>query len=187
MPNHTQSDRDTTEIEPPDSITITLIAAVAANGVIGDSGEIPWYYPEDLAHFKEVTTGHPVIMGRKTFESIRSRLGEPLPERTTVVLSRQSNIEIGSRVIHAQNLEDAFADAAADAQARGVNDVYVAGGGTVYEAALPYAEQMVLTELKDSYPGDVEFPSWDAQKWEEAGRESHSDFSFVTYQRQSTE
>lgn len=187
MPNHTQPNRDTSETGPPSSITITLIAAVAANGVIGDSGEIPWYYPEDLAHFKEATTGHPVIMGRKTFESIRSRLGEPLPERTTVVLSRQPNIDTGSRVIHAQNLEDAFAEAAADAQVRGVDDVYVAGGGTVYEAALPYAEQMILTEVNDPYPGNVEFPSWDAQEWEVVERESHDNFSFVTYQRQSPE
>jgi dihydrofolate reductase len=187
MPGHTHHENGVNGFEPPDSVTIVLIAAVAKNGVIGDSGEIPWYYPEDLAHFKEVTTDHPVIMGRKTFENIQSDLGGPLPNRTTVVLSRRSSIPASDEVIHAASLEEAFQEAAADAQSRSVDDVYVAGGGAIYEASLPYAEKMVLTELDDPYPGDVEFPSWNTDVWSEADRDSRSELSFVTYHRQPSE
>jgi len=187
MAGHAHHQNGTNGVEPPDSMTVVLIAAVAKNDVIGNSGEIPWYYPEDLAHFKQVTTGHPVIMGRKTFENIQSELEGPLPNRTTVVLSRQSSIAASDEVIHAGSLEKAFQEAAADAQNRGVDEVYVAGGGTIYEASLPYAEKMVLTELEEPYPGDVEFPSWSADEWSEVDRNSRSELSFVTYRRQSSE
>lgn len=182
MPGSTHPNTRSDDAEPPDSITVTLIAAIAENGVIGDSGEIPWYYPEDMAHFKEVTTGHPVIMGRKTFENIRSRIGGPLPNRTTIVLSRQADIDTEDSVKHAQDLEEAYSKASENAEEREVENVYVAGGGSVYEATLPHAERLVLTEIDHPYPGDVKFPVLEGE-WETIEEEPHDDFTFKTYRR----
>ena len=156
---------------------VVLIAAVAANGVIGADGEIPWHLPGDLAHFKETTTGHPVVMGRRTYESISGRLGGPLPDRTNVVLSR-GDPDLASGVRLASSIEEALAIAGA------VDDVcFVIGGESVYEAFLPRADRLVLTEVDQAYEGDTRFPSWDEADWVAVSREEHEGFEIVEYVR----
>ncbi|GAA0195841.1 dihydrofolate reductase [Halobaculum roseum] len=163
-------------------IRVSLIAAVAANGVIGAEGGMPWHFPADMRHFKETTTGHPVIMGRRTYESIASDIGGPLPDRTNVVLSR-SDPDLPEEVIVTGSVEEALAAARADAAERGVDTVYVAGGGAVYGQFLPLADELVLTEIHDSHEGDTEFPEFDRGEWVEVDREEHDAFDFVVYER----
>ena len=157
---------------------ISLIVAVAENGVIGDRNALLWHISEDLRHFKAVTTGHPVVMGRKTWES----LGRPLPNRTNVVITRQ-NIEIpGCTVAH--SLEEAVALFPAD------EEVFVIGGAQIYGEALPAADRFYLTRVHRAYEGDTRFPEWDAAEWRLVGSESFPcgeryeyPFTFETYER----
>ncbi|MFB6118318.1 dihydrofolate reductase [Halosegnis sp.] len=157
-------------------LELVAIAAVAANGVIGRDGTLPWHLPADLAHFKELTTGHPVILGRRTYESIRDRLGGPLPDRTNIVLSR-SSLELPDGAVHAPDV-----DAALKAAAARDSVAFVAGGATVYETLLERVDRLELTELDAAYEGDTYFPEV-GDKWVETGRESHDAFAFVTYER----
>lgn len=163
-------------------LTLTLIAAVAENRVIGARGGMPWHYPADLSHFKETTTGHPVIVGRTTYESIVDRIGGPLPDRHTVVLSR-SDPDLPDGVEQATEFAEAIALARDAADECGVDTVYVIGGATVYEAALDRADRMVLTEIHESYEGDTHFPEWDAAEWTEVDRDDRDELSFVSYER----
>lgn len=157
---------------------ISLIVAVAENGVIGDRNALLWHISEDLRHFKAVTTGHPVVMGRKTWES----LGRPLPNRTNVVITRQ-NIEIpGCTVVH--SLEEAVALFPAD------EEVFVIGGAQIYAAALPLARKFYLTRVFRAYEGDTRFPAWDEREWRLVSSESFSGgkdypwpFAFELYER----
>jgi len=160
---------------------LALIAAVAANGVIGRDGEMPWHHPEDLRQFRETTTGHPVILGRRTYERIVERLGGPLPERTNVVLSTRS-LELPDGAVPANSVPAALA-AAGDALAPDRETVYVAGGATVYEATLPLADRLVLTELDAAHEGDTYFPAFDDETWTETARDDRADLAFVTYER----
>lgn len=157
---------------------LVIIAAVAANGVIGAEGGIPWHHPEDLRHFKETTMGCPVIMGRRTYESIARELGGPLPGRTNVVLSR-SDPDLPDEVVVADSPDEAVAAA----EATGAGTAYVAGGGAVYEAFLDRADRLVLTELHDVHEGDTVFPARDSARWREVGREERDEFDFVVYER----
>ena len=164
-----------------DSPTIALIAAVADNGIIGRNGEMPWHLPADLTHFKETTMGHPVIMGRRTYESIASHIGGPLPGRTNIVLSR-SDPEVPTDVIVVDSTDAAIK--AASAVDNTTDAVYVIGGATVYEQFLPQADRLVLTELEASYEGDTAFPEWDRSEWHEVDRDQRDGFAFVSYERQ---
>ena len=157
---------------------VVLIAAVAANGVIGRDGSLPWHLPEDLAHFKETTMGHPVIMGRVAFEDILDHLGEPLPGRTNIVMSRTLNTD-DEDVILVRGMDDALAAA----RNTGAAAAYVAGGATIYEQYLPIADRMVLSELHEAYDGDVNFPEFDESVWQEQHCDSRDDFDIVEYQR----
>ncbi|WP_435143276.1 dihydrofolate reductase [Halobaculum sp. P14] len=157
---------------------LVLIVAVADNGVIGADGDIPWHLPADLRHFKETTTGHPVIVGRRTYESIARDLGGPLPGRTNIVLSR-SEPDLPDDVVVADSV-DAAVDAA---ESTGADAAYVAGGGAVYEQFLDRADRMVVTELHDRYEGDTYFPEPDWSAWRETDRERRDDFDIVTYER----
>ncbi|QCC48932.1 dihydrofolate reductase [Halobellus limi] len=163
-------------------LEIVLVAAVAENGVIGRDGGMPWHYSEDLKHFKRTTTGHPVIVGRKTYETVVDALGEPFPDRTSVVLSSRS-LDLPEGAVLANSVADALERAEADAEERGVETAYVAGGGRVYEQFLPYATRLVLTEIDGAYEGDTRFPVWNDEEWIETSRESHDEFDFVTYER----
>lgn len=161
---------------------VVLVAAVAENRVIGSDGAMPWYYPEDLRRFKRTTTGHPVIMGRKTFDSITARLDGPLPDRTNIVLtSDPSRLPEHEEVIPATSIEEAK-DAAAST---GDSVVYVVGGGTIYEQFLPDADRLLLTEIHAEHEGDTTFPSIDEDDWRETERERHGEFDFVTYERRT--
>ncbi|MHC3439015.1 dihydrofolate reductase [Natrialbaceae archaeon A-gly3] len=172
----TEDDELETDLE------VTLIVAVAENGVIGRDGEMPWHIPADLKHFKRETTGHPVIMGRITYESILEGLGEPLPGRTSIVLTSR-DIETPENVVLARDLEDALekAQEAAETRHDGADRVYVAGGGTVYEQFLPAADRLVVTEVEAEPDGDTRFPAWDDDEWREVSRDDRDDVAFVEY------
>jgi dihydrofolate reductase len=152
---------------------VVLVAAVGANGVIGKDGQLPWRIPEDMAHFRAVTTGHVVVMGRKTFES----MGRPLPRRTNVVVTRQPDW-VADGVVVAHSVE-----AALEAAAGHDGDVMVIGGGEIYEQAMPYADAQVLTEVHASPDGDAHYPAFDADEWLEVDREKHDGFDFVWWER----
>ncbi len=152
-------------------MTITVLAAVGANLVIGRDGAMPWHLPEDLAHFKATTMGHTMVMGRKTFEAI----GRALPGRRTIVITSQQDWYVaGVEVAH--SLAEAFALA-------GPTEVFVVGGGQVYREAMPFADQMMLTEIEQSPDGDAHFPAFGPDHWHESARERHDGFAFVTYVR----
>lgn len=154
-----------------------LIYARAANGAIGKDGVMPWHLPEDLAHFKRTTLGSPVIMGRKTWESIPARF-RPLPGRTNVVVTRQPGWQAeGARVAH--SLPEALALCGK------VTDAWIIGGAEIYRQALPLASTAVVTEIDASYDGDAFAPQF-GPEWKETQRERHVsstglNFSFVTY------
>ncbi|OYR61698.1 dihydrofolate reductase [Halorubrum ezzemoulense] len=168
---------------------LVLVAAVAENRVIGDGDAMPWHYPSDLARFKRLTTGHPVIVGRKTYERIAERVGGPLPERTSVVLTTRpvDDGDFPDGAVVAHDVESALARARADAADRGVDDVYVIGGATVYEAYLDRADRMEITEIPERPDGDTRFPDWDRGTWVERARETDDDLAFVTYERRDAE
>lgn len=157
---------------------IVLIAAVAANDVIGRDGTLPWHLPDDLAHFKETTMGHPVIMGRIAFEDILEHLSEPLPGRTNIVMSR-SDPSVPASVIVVKSMEAAL-DAARETGSR---VAFVAGGATVYDQFLPVADRMILTELHEEYAGDVTFPAYDRVDWYVTDRQQYPEFEIVEYAR----
>lgn len=161
------------------SLSITLIVAVAKNRVIGRDNALPWRLPEDLKHFKAITLGHPIIMGRKTWASI----GRPLPGRTNIVVSRSPD-RIAPEVTVVCSLQEAINAAAAT----GTDEVFVIGGAEIYRQALPLAHRLQLTEIDQDYPGDVFFPELDQREWIEVMRESHHlanepDYAFVTLER----
>ena len=151
-------------------MTVTLIAAVARNGVIGADGGIPWRVPGEQAFFKAATMGHTLVMGRATYDSI----GRPLPGRTTIVLTRDPDWQADG-VTTAASIEEALALAE--------GDVYVAGGAAVYEAALPYADELVISEIDLEPEGDTFFPEVDSADWREVSREPHEGFEVVRCER----
>jgi dihydrofolate reductase len=152
-------------------MTITVLAAVGANLAIGRDGIMPWHLPQDLAHFKATTMGHVMVMGRKTYDSI----GRALPGRRTIVITRQPGWHAPSVEV-AHSLPEALALA-------GPADVFVVGGSDVYRQAMPFADQMLLTEIEQSPEGDAFFPVFSPDEWRETAREKHEGFAFVTYER----
>ncbi|MDS0222381.1 dihydrofolate reductase [Haloarcula sp. S1AR25-5A] len=155
---------------------LSLIAAVAANGVIGANGGVPWQYPEDLTHFRQTTTGHPVVMGRRTFESIQRDLGGPLPNRSNIVLTTTPQ-----RLPDAVTAVTSTAAALREADDSDAATTYVIGGATVYEQFLPQADELLLTEIDTAFNGDTVFPTVDWSRWTERERTSHDAFDIVKY------
>lgn len=153
-----------------------IIAAVAENGVIGNDGDVPWHYSEDLKHFREKTTGHPVVMGRKTYFSLPDDY-QPLPDRKNIVLSR-SNPDLPEEVALAQSLDEAR-----DIASKHDEKVFIIGGAGVYEQALDEADRMILTEIHEEVEGDTCFPDWEEAKWEEIERDDREEISFVEYEK----
>ena len=155
-----------------------MIAAMARNRVIGRDNAMPWHIPEDLKHFKRLTLGHPVIMGRKTCESI----GRPLPGRENIVITRSASLDMPG--IHvAASLDQALE------LARG-RPAFVIGGGEIYRLALPLADCLHLTEIDAVMEGDAFFPEFDMNEWECTAREespagANPSYAFVTYQRRN--
>lgn len=161
-------------------MTISIIVAVAENGTIGDKNTLLWHIKEDMQLFRRVTTGHPVVMGRKTYES----LGRPLPNRTNVVISRQELQIEGCTVVH--SLEEALALFGGD------EELFIIGGAQIYAAALPYADRLYLTTVEHPYEGDTHFPAWDRSAWEliTSERFAHGEtyphpFRFELYRRRN--
>ena len=150
---------------------VVLVAAVASNGVIGDGPDIPWKLPGEQALFKEVTLGHTLVMGRTTYESI----GRPLPGRTTIVLTRSPSWSAAG-VLVAHSFEEALdlADTLGPAA-----QVMVAGGGEVYAAALPHADEQVLSLVDLAPEGDAFYPAYDAGEWIETAREAYEGYERV--------
>jgi dihydrofolate reductase len=156
---------------------LSLIAAVAKNGVIGDKNGLPWYIPEDLKHYKEVTTGHTMVMGRKTFESILKALGKPLPNRKSVVITRNTDFVAPEGVLVFSNLDDALESVKND------GEVFINGGGEIYNQTIDKVDKLYLTEVHEDKDGDVLFPEYNKDAWQEVKREDKDGFSWVEYER----
>jgi len=159
-------------------VRVSLVVAVAENRVIGRDGELPWHLPDDLRHFKRVTLGHPVIMGRKTFESILGSLGRPLPKRRNLVVTRDPEYRHegpGARrvkVVH--SLEEAFEAAGEEADEEEVEEeVFVVGGAEIFARALPRAHRLHLTVVHAEPEGDVHLPELDLESWRLVEEEHH--------------
>jgi len=158
---------------------VTLILARARNGVIGAKGGLPWHLPEDLAFFKRTTMGHPIIMGRRTWESI----GRPLPGRRSIVVTRDRNFAAtGAEVVH--SLDEAIRRCA------GTDEIFVIGGALLYAEVLGRADRLLLTEIDADFEGDTFMPAAAAEDWTEASRERQPAtasrayaFDFVDYRR----
>lgn len=166
---------------------LSLMVARAANGCIGRNNKLPWYLPEDLKYFKRITFGKPIIMGRNTWESLKG----PLPGRTNIVISRQSDYQAeGARVVH--SLAEARQLAEHIAVIDGSDEVIVIGGAQIYAAALATADRLYITEVHAEIDGDTFFPAYDANQWHEIGREDFAaegpnpySYSFVVFDRQT--
>jgi dihydrofolate reductase len=160
---------------------ISIVVAMAANRVIGRDNQLPWHLPADLKHFKETTMGKPILMGRKTWESI----GRPLPGRTNIVITRDENYDApGCVVVH--SIEAALQAAAKQ------DEVMIIGGAEFYRQVLPQTDRIYLTRINEDFDGDTLFPELDSSEWQEAGRidcdadenNPHS-YSFITLDRVS--
>ena len=169
--------------------TISIIVAMTKKNVIGDRDEIPWKLKSDMRRFAQITRGHTVIMGRKTFNSIVRKLRKPLPDRTSIILSRNPIKKI-SNCLHASSLEEAFVLAE---KADSLEEVFVIGGEEVYKATLPYANKMYITWVDSRCSGDTYFPDFDRKKWEMLSNESLKKSSdddhnslFCIYERRKT-
>jgi len=158
---------------------VSIIAAMDRNRLIGNNNQLPWHLPVDFAHFKSVTMGKPIVMGRKTFESI----GKPLPGRQNIVLSRDSNWQTDGVVV-AGNLDDTFALAGA------ADEIMVIGGSTVYQLAMPRVQRMYLTHVEAEFEGDAWFPEIAQDEWDisatqtsEIDERNRYRCRFVTYEK----
>ena len=156
------------------------MAAVARGGVIGRGGTLPWHLPEDMARFRELTMGHPVVMGRRTWDSLPVRF-RPLPGRRNVVVTR-NEMWAADDAERAGSLDDALE------LLEDTTHGFVIGGAQIFAEALPLADELLLTEIDLEVEGDTFFPSWDRHAFEEKSRESRmsangTPFSFVTYER----
>jgi len=159
-------------------MNLSIIVAMSKNRTIGTDNALPWHCPEDLQHFKKLTMGHHLIMGRKTFLSI----GKPLPGRTTVVVSRDSKLKLeGCTVVN--SIPEAIASCARDPQ------IFVVGGADIYAQTIDLADTLYITEIQKDVMGDAAFPEFDKTEWRETAREIRRqqapepmEYHFVTYQ-----
>ena len=166
-------------------VVIAMIVAMAENRVIGRNNQLPWYLPGDLKYFKATTMGKPVIMGRKTYESI----GKPLPGRANIVVTGNENYSAdGVSVVH--SIEEALQRAKSVAVADGAKEIMVIGGAELYKEFLPNIKRLYLTKIHASVDGDAYFPTLDWRQWQELGREDFDaegpnpyNYSFIVYQR----
>ena len=162
-------------------IKLSMIAAMGKNRVIGKDNDMPWHLPADLQHFKKTTLGSPIIMGRKTYDSI----GRPLPGRLNIILSRNSDLEIeGCRVVH--SLDEAIALAEKEKS----DEVFITGGAHLYHTFLEKADRLYITLIDENFEGDTYFPDYTQLNWLEVSREDHladkkniHNFSFITLDR----
>ena len=151
---------------------IAIIVAMDKNRVIGKNNKIPWHIAEEVKNFKKLTTGNTVIMGRKTFESI----GKPLPKRNNIILSTSMSQIPGVDVCKT------FDEGIIMAKSYG-KDIFIIGGGTVYEQAIPLADKMFISYVKGEYDGDAFFPEFDEKEWHAEKKEDHAEFELLVYVR----
>ncbi len=156
---------------------ISIIVAIAKNNVIGSRNDLPWYLPEDLKRFKQITTGHTIIMGRKTYESIIARLGKPLPNRINIVITSHPEDISAAGVAAFKSLGEALQAHHDDAQ------IFVIGGARMFAEALPIADTLYVTHIDKEYPGDVFFPEVDWQQWQKIDQQQFNGFSFAEYRK----
>ena len=158
---------------------VSIIVAIAQNGTIGDKNSLLWHIKEDMRFFRTTTSGHAVVMGRKTFESLGSR---PLPKRTNIVITRADRVFEGALTAH--SLEEAIRLAEDD------EEIFIIGGAQIYREALRVADRMYITRVMHDYEGDTSFPDIDLSEWELVAEEKHDrgeeyeyPFAFLTYER----
>jgi dihydrofolate reductase len=181
---------------------ISLIAAMAQNRVIGRTNtdgkpDLPWHLPDDFAYFKRTTLGHAIIMGRKSFDS----LGKPLPKRTNIVVTRNTDFQAGGATVVGTLAEAIEVGRAAEKAAANdahvpepsQSELFVIGGGEIYRAALPLATRLYITEIQRTYEGNTHFPDFDKRVWHEVSRRHHpaddrheAAFDFVVYEKEPT-
>jgi len=159
-------------------MTVTIIAAMTHNHVLGKNNDLPWDIPEDLAHFKKTTAGKTVIMGKNTFNSIVSRIGKPLPKRRNVIISTTLPPQEGIEVY--PSLQDALNATKDDAQ------VFIIGGAQLYKEAIDIADEMIISWVKQEYEGDVVFPQFDKNDWEVLDNDDRGTFIIQKLTRCST-
>lgn len=166
---------------------IVLVAAIGENNAIGIDGELPWHISSDLKHFRALTINRPIVMGRKTFDSI----GKALEGRTSIVVSR-SLARVASGVVLATSIDAALGVARADAEKRGVDEIMVIGGGDIFSALISRASRLEITHVHSSPEGDSFFPEIDPQQWEQqsrrevpAGPKDSASFALATYVRRA--
>jgi len=163
---------------------VSLIAAVAENGVIGKNNDLPWNLPDDMKYFMQTTKAHYVIMGRKNYQSIPEKF-RPLPNRTNIVVTRQQNFKAeGCVVVH--SIEDGIQRARANNE----QEVFIIGGAEIYRQGMKHTQRMYLTEIKAAIDGDTSFPAFNKEDWKEVSRISHGTderhrypFDFVVYEK----
>lgn len=166
---------------------LSMIVAMAENRIIGRDGGMPWHLSADLKYFKRVTMGAPVIMGRKTYESI----GRALPGRTNIIVTRDRTfVRDGIEVVH--DLSDAIRQAETIATGENKDEIFVIGGAQIYDQALSRADRLYITEIHQTCDGDAAFPEFSKSDWRETARENHEPeaengpaFSFVVWERNS--
>jgi dihydrofolate reductase len=156
---------------------IAIFVAIAKNNVIGSKNDLPWYIPEDLKRFKALTTGHTVVMGRKTYDSIIKRLGKPLPNRKNVVITSQKDFAVPEGVEVFGTLDEAFHAHEKD------EIIFAIGGARIFAEALPKADRLYITHVDKEYEGDVYFPEVDWTSFSKVKEEQHDGFSFADYHR----
>lgn len=158
---------------------ISIIIAISKNNCIGKDGKLPWHIPEDMQHFKQLTLGKVVVMGRKTWESLPEKF-RPLPDRKNVIISRQTDYAVPPGVEIFNSLDQALA-------AHGSDEVMVMGGAQIYAQALERAQKLYVTHInREVQECAAFFPAIDPNIWQETDRANHPDFSFVTYHRKTS-
>ena len=150
---------------------ISLIVAMAKNRVIGDNGTMPWHLSADLKKFRQITTGFPIVMGRKTYQSI----GRPLPNRTNIIISRDNSFQAEGCLVF-NDLQNGLEHACQLAE-----QVFVIGGATLYEALLPVANSLYITQIHQDFTGDTWFPEFNINEWQEVAREDYHDDASVDF------
>ncbi len=160
---------------------LSIIVAKAKNNIIGKNNELVWHLPEDLKHFKELTTGHTIIMGRKTYES----LGKPLPNRKHIIFSQNPDFKV-----HEENVQVVHSLLEIQDLIEGKEEAFVIGGAMIYNFLMPYVKKMYVTEIKQEFNGDAFFPIINSEEWKETSRttgikneENNLDYDFVTYEK----
>ncbi len=155
---------------------ICIIAAVAKNNVIGKKNALPWYIPEDLKRFRKLTLGKIVLMGRKTFESIFTKLGSPLPDRLNVVITSNKNYQVPPGVLVFDKLNKAI-------ESFKKQEIFIIGGAQIYQQTIAFADTLYITHIDKEIDGDAFFPKIDLKIWKKINEEKHNGFSFAIYKR----